>query len=29
LDICITTTARNDTEGRALLESLNFPLRAR
>lgn len=28
LDICITTTARNDTEGRALLESLNFPLRA-
>jgi len=27
LDICITTTARNDTEGRALLESLNFPLR--
>ena len=28
LDICITTTARNDTEGRALLKSLNFPLRA-
>ena len=28
LDICITTTAKNDVEGRALLESLNFPLRA-
>ncbi len=28
LDICMTTTARNDTEGRALLEALNFPLRS-
>ena len=28
LDICITTTAKNDVEGRALLKSLNFPLRA-
>lgn len=27
LDICITTTARNDDEGRALLRSFNFPLR--
>ena len=28
LDIALTTTARNDVEGRALLEALNFPLRA-
>ncbi len=28
LDIAITTTARNDDEGRALLEAFNFPLRA-
>ncbi len=28
LDICITTTARNDDEGRALLEAFNFPLRS-
>ena len=28
LDICITTTARNDEEGRALLEAFRFPLRA-
>ena len=28
LDIAITTTARNDEEGRALLETFNFPLRA-
>lgn len=28
LDICITTTARNDDEGRALLRAFNFPLRA-
>ena len=27
LDICITTTARNDEEGRALLEAFNFPFR--
>ena len=27
LDIAITTTARNDEEGRALLEAFNFPLR--
>ena len=27
LDICITTTAKNDDEGRALLEAFNFPLR--
>lgn len=27
LDICITTTARNDDEGRALLRAFNFPLR--
>lgn len=27
LDICITTTARNDDEGRALLKAFNFPLR--
>ncbi|MCZ6772139.1 MAG: 50S ribosomal protein L5, partial [Proteobacteria bacterium] len=27
LDICITTTARTDEEGRALLEAFNFPLR--
>ncbi len=28
LDIAITTTARNDAEGRALLEAFSFPLRA-
>ncbi len=28
LDICITTTARNDVEGKALLEAFRFPLRA-
>lgn len=28
LDITITTTAKNDEEGRALLEAFNFPLRA-
>jgi large subunit ribosomal protein L5 len=28
LDIAITTTARNDVEGRALLEAFSFPLRA-
>ena len=27
LDICITTTARNDEEGRALLRAFNFPLK--
>jgi len=27
LDICISTTARNDDEGRALLRAFNFPLR--
>lgn len=27
LDICITTSARNDDEGRALLKAFNFPLR--
>jgi large subunit ribosomal protein L5 len=27
LDICITTSARNDEAGRALLEEFNFPLR--
>jgi len=27
MDICITTTARNDDEGRALLRAFNFPLR--
>lgn len=27
LDICITTTARNDEEGRALLRAFNFPFR--
>ncbi len=27
LDIAITTTARNDAEGRALLEAFNFPFR--
>ena len=27
LDICITTTAKNDEEGRALLTALNFPFR--
>lgn len=29
LDIAITTTARNDEEGRALLEAFGFPFRAR
>ena len=29
LDICITTSARTDEEGRALLEEFNFPLRQR
>ena len=28
LDICITTTARNDVEGKALLEAFRFPLRS-
>lgn len=28
MDICITTTARSDEEGRALLEAFHFPLRA-
>ena len=28
LDICITTTARTDEEGRALLEAFHFPLRS-
>ncbi|MGH1472473.1 MAG: 50S ribosomal protein L5 [Cellvibrionaceae bacterium] len=28
LDICITTSARTDDEGRALLRAFNFPLRA-
>ena len=27
LDICITTTAKNDEEGRALLTAFNFPFR--
>lgn len=27
LDICITTNAKNDDEGRALLQAFNFPLR--
>ncbi|MFT4582656.1 MAG: large subunit ribosomal protein L5, partial [Gammaproteobacteria bacterium] len=27
MDICITTNARNDDEGRALLHAFNFPLR--
>ncbi len=27
LDICITTTAQNDDEGRALLRAFNFPLK--
>ena len=27
MDICITTTARTDEEGRALLEAFRFPLR--
>ncbi len=27
MDITITTTARNDEEGRALLEAFNFPFR--
>lgn len=29
LDICITTTAKNDVEGRALLEAFDFPFRDR
>lgn len=28
LDICITTSAKNDEHGRALLEAFNFPLRS-
>ncbi|MEE9354856.1 MAG: 50S ribosomal protein L5 [Methylococcaceae bacterium] len=28
LDICITTTATNDEEGRALLSAFNFPIRS-
>ncbi len=28
MDVCITTSARNDDEGRALLRAFNFPLRA-
>jgi large subunit ribosomal protein L5 len=28
LDICITTTARNDDEGRALLKAFNFPFKS-
>jgi large subunit ribosomal protein L5 len=28
LDICLTTTAKNDAEGRALLEAFKFPLRS-
>ena len=28
LDVCITTSARNDEEGRALLEAFRFPFRA-
>jgi large subunit ribosomal protein L5 len=27
LDICITTTARTDEEGRALLKAFNFPFK--
>ena len=27
MDICITTTARNDDEGRALLKAFNFPFK--
>ena len=27
MDICITTTATNDTEGRALLDAFNFPFK--
>ncbi len=27
LDICITTSARNDDEGRALLKAFNFPFK--
>ncbi len=27
MDICITTSAKNDEEGRALLEAFNFPLK--
>jgi large subunit ribosomal protein L5 len=27
LDIVITTTAKNDAEGRALLEAFNFPFK--
>lgn len=29
LDICITTTAANDDQGRALLKAFNFPLRVK
>lgn len=28
MDICITTSARNDDEGRALLKAFNFPLKS-
>ncbi len=28
MDICITTSARNDEEGRALLKAFNFPLKS-
>jgi len=28
MDICITTSASNDEEGRALLEAFNFPFRS-
>ncbi len=28
LDICITTTAKNDEEGRALLSAFNFPIKS-
>ncbi|MFK8068257.1 MAG: 50S ribosomal protein L5 [Gammaproteobacteria bacterium] len=28
LDICITTTAKNDEEGRALLRAFNFPIKS-
>jgi large subunit ribosomal protein L5 len=28
MDITITTTARNDDEGRALLRAFNFPLKS-
>jgi large subunit ribosomal protein L5 len=29
LDITITTTAKNDEEGRALLTAFNFPLKSK